>query len=161
MRYTLAAGAVIFVVLVAIFTVINAQELSPAELARRCEACHPAWTGYQEDIKAIGARPVAEWRGEPVSVHVTGGDARVTLALAPPWDAREAALPLLLQDPEGRVHRQATTERVGTHRVYIFRDIASPNSSTPPWVELQYPHTRRRLYLDPAGNWQAEGPVAP
>lgn len=158
MRYVLAAGVTLFVVLVAVFAIINAQDLSPAELARRCDACAPAWTGYQEDIKAIGARPVAEWRGEPVSAQFTGGEARVTMALAPPWDSREAALPLLLKDPEGQIHRHATTEGAGAHRIYIFRDIASPGANAPPWLELQYPHTRRRLYLDASGHWNADQP---
>lgn len=155
MRTAAAAGAVLFVALVAVFTIINAQEPPPAELAGRCDASQPAWNGYQEDIKEIGARQVAAWHGEPVSLDVQPDEIRVAMALSPPWDESLAALPLLLKDPEGLVHRNAEAVRDGALRVYVFRGVSGLDIAPPPWLDLQYPHTKRRIYLDPEGHWRA------
>ena len=65
MRYVLAAGAALFAAIAVFFFIANLRELPPGELARRCAASAPSWGGYQEAIKAIGARPVARWRGAP------------------------------------------------------------------------------------------------
>ena len=155
MRIAGIVCAALFLALVGVFTVLNMRELPPEELTRRCDASNPAWNGYQEDIKEIGARPVARWHGEPVALEVLPDQVRLTLLLAPPWDTWDAALPLLVQDPEGQVHRNTRTERDGARRVYIFPPVASAPLSPPPWVEIQYPHTKRRIHLDVEGKWRA------
>lgn len=155
MRYFLAAGAACFVALAAFFTILNMRELPPGELARRCAACAPAWDGYQEEIKAIGARPVARWRGEPVWMAAGPGGVRLAMSLSPPWDAYEAALPLLLREPGGQVFRNSGVEAEGPFRVYVFPPVTEPGAPDPVWLEIQYPHVKRRLHLDGDGRWRA------
>lgn len=157
MRIAAAAGAMLFAALVALFTIINAQDISQEELARRCNTSSPAWNGYQEDIKAIGARSVAKWRGEPVAAEATSDGVRVSMALQPPWDEWPAALPLLLKDPLGETHRNVEAVKKDGLRVYLFPPIPGTGQSPPPWVELQYPHTKQRLHLNAGGKWRAAG----
>lgn len=128
-----------------------------AELVRRCKASQPAWNGYQEDIKEIGARAVARWHGAPVSAKVMPDAVEITFRLEAPWDAWEAAVPVLLRDPEGRVMRDTGDRRDGAQRVYQFDRSALSGESAPPWLEIQYPHTRRRLFFTD-GHWSAETP---
>lgn len=163
MRVAAAVCAALFALLVGVLAFLNARELPPEELVRRCNACHPAWNGYQEDIKVIGARPVARWRGTPVALEVAPDAIRLTMALDPPWDAWDAALPLLVRDPEGQVHRNTGAERAGPLRIYQFPAPPDAALSPPPWLEIQYPHTKRRIHLSPAGTWRAEdgGPAQP
>jgi hypothetical protein len=77
------------------------------------------------------------------------------MALEPPWDAFEAAIPVMLKDPEGRVMRNDANEIDGANRVYIFTRKESADEPAPPWLEIQYPHTKRRLFLDADGTWNA------
>lgn len=155
MRVVAAAAAVLLAVLVAVLAAVNAQDPSPAELTKRCRTCQPAWNGYQEDIKEIGARPVARWHGKPLSLSVKPGEVRLTMALSPPWDAWEGALPVLLRDPEGRVTRNSADEREGPRRLYIFNRPETADEPAPPWLEIRYPHTKQRLFLDGNGEWHA------
>jgi hypothetical protein len=155
MRLVATATAVLLVAVVAVLAAVNAQDPSPGVLAERCRACQPAWNGYQEDIKEIGARPVARWHGQPVSLSYLPGEVRLTMALQPPWDTAEAALPVLLKDPEGRVMRDDVNEISGSYRVYRFLRPASEKEPVPPWLEIQYPHTKQRLFLDVQGDWHA------
>jgi hypothetical protein len=60
-----------------------------------------------------------------------------------------------LKDPEGRVTRNDADERDGAHRVYIFKRPDSLTEPAPPWVEIQYPHVKRRIFLDAKGEWHA------
>jgi len=155
MRIAAALCAAVFVALVVLFTLLNSRELPPEELLRRCAASRPAWNGYQEDIKAIGARAVARWQGEPVALAVLPESVMLSMRLQSPWDAWDAALPLLLMDPEGHVHQNSAAVREGALRIYQFPAIPGAAQSPPPWVEIQYPHTKRRLHLDPGGRWYA------
>jgi len=157
MRVAVACGVALFVALVLLFTIINSHELTSEELIRRCILSDPAWNGYQEDIKEIGARPVAQWHGEPVALEVLQDGVRLTMRLEAPWDGWEAALPVLLKDPEEHVHRDVRSERDGNLRIYHFSAIPGAGTSAPPWLEIQYPHTKRRIHLDPSGHWQANG----
>lgn len=139
MRYGIALACVLFLTLVFVFAQMNQRELAPEELARRCAASHPAWNGYQEDIKEIGAGPVAQWHGAPIQVSMAGGIARLGLALQTPWSEWDAALPLLVKTPEGLVFRNTSVERDGTVCTYVFVLSDDPASPLPPWLELQYP----------------------
>ena len=67
----------------------------------------------------------------------------------------QAALPLLLKDPEGHVYRNTDSARDDAGRVYHFPPIPGTDLSFPPWVELQYPHVKRRIHLDAQGRWRA------
>jgi hypothetical protein len=155
MRIVVLIAALLFLVLVAVVAKVTSTDLSDAELVKRCQASQPAWNGYQEDIKEIGARPVSRWHGRPISLSVKPGEVRLTMALEPPWDAFEAAIPVMLKDPEGRVMRNDANEIDGANRVYIFTRKESADEPAPPWLEIQYPHTKRRLFLDADGTWNA------
>ena len=155
MRIAAALCAAVFAALVVLLTLVNSRELAPEELARRCTASRPAWNGYQEDIKAIGARAVARWQGEPVALAVLPEGVTLSMRLAPPWNDWEAALPLLLMDPEGHTYQNSAAAQEDGLRLYQFPAIPGADQSPPPWVEIQYPHTKRRLHLDPDGRWHA------
>lgn len=155
MRVAAAIAVLLLAALIAVIAVVNAQDPDPAVLAERCRASQPAWNGYQEDIKEIGARPVARWHGEPLSLAVAPGEVRLVFKLASPWDAWECALPVLLKDPEGRIARNDSDEREGPQRTYIFKRPEASAEPTPPWMEIQYPHVKQRLYLDAKGEWHA------
>lgn len=153
MRAATLIAIALTVALIALIATVNAQDPSQAELVKRCRASQPAWNGYQEDIKEIGARPVARWQGTPVSMSVTSSEVRLTMKLAPPWDNWDCALPILIKDPEARVLRNDRDERQGDLRVYLFNLQAMAGEPMPPWLEIQFPHTRQRLFLDADGNW--------
>ncbi len=151
----LGLAALLFGVAVLLFAAVvawlAAPEISPEELLRRCEACKPEWLSYQEDIKGqIGARPVALWRGEPVSVRRTGSGWEVAFALSPPWSEYGAAVPVLLRDSLGGELIPESSRMEDGLRVYRYK---SPPDAGGPWVELHYPHTERRIVLDAAGAW--------
>jgi hypothetical protein len=160
----LRAAAILFGVLIVLLAVTAAlmgnQTIPPAELLRRCQASVPAWNGYQEDIKEIGANPVAQWRGTPSLLRISAGRAHLHMALEAPWDGWEASLPLLLKTPEGHVQRNSSAVSEGGIRVYQFQLSTDGDYDTPPWVDIQYPHTKRRLHLNAEGRWQADDPGA-
>lgn len=155
MRYV--ALVVLFVagMLIGVACFSSGPAPSPEELVRRCAASQPAWNGYQEDIKEIGAGPVARWQGRPLALSVVGKTIRLTMALESPWADWEAALPLLLKTPEGQVFRNAGYEHQPEGCVYLFETTTDHTTILPPWVDIQYPHTRKRLHLDGVGHWRA------
>lgn len=155
MRIAVLIAALLFLVLVAVVATVTSTDLSDAELVKRCQASQPAWNGYQEDVKEIGARPVARWHGRPLALSVKSGEVRLTMALEAPWDAFEAAIPILLKDPEGRVARNDADEMDGANRIYIFTRKDSADEPAPPWLEIHYPHTKQRLFLNAGGEWHA------
>ncbi|MCF6285408.1 MAG: hypothetical protein L3K26_09490 [Candidatus Hydrogenedentes bacterium] len=155
-RFALTLTGVLFLFLVAAFTLLNSRELASDELARRCAASRPAWNGYQEDVKEIGTRPVAQWRGHPTALTLSGGTVHLVFELGAPWDAWDAVLPVLLKTPEGQVLQNVRHERNGSSRTYVFFLSSASETPVPPWLEIQYPHTRQRLYLNAHGAWQAQ-----
>lgn len=155
MRVVAVVAVLLLAALIAVIAAVNGQDPDPAVLLERCRASQPAWNGYQEDIKEIGARHVARWHGQPISVTSRSGEVRLTFALEPPWDTWESALPVLLKDPEGRVARNDADERDGARRIYIFKRLETSVEPIPPWLEIQYPHIKRRLFLDAQGEWHA------
>jgi hypothetical protein len=102
-------------------------------LAERCRASQPAWNGYQEDIKEIGARPVARWHGQPVSLTCRPGEVRLVFSLEAPWDAWECALPVLLKIPRGVWRGMTPTSATAPRRTYIFK---RPENSAEPVTAL-------------------------
>lgn len=126
-----------------------------AEIARRVEASVPTWQSYPEDIKAqVGAGPVAEWEGTVDEVRVEPEAIRVTFRLEGPWAARDAAMPLLLNEPFGGVRRNSAAERQGDRVTYLF-DNAGREAAVPvPWVELKFPGGERRIVLSQEGTWK-------
>ena len=65
-RMFIGSVLICFLLLVGLFTFVNMQGFPEEELIRRCEASHPTWNDYQEQIKAIHAPSVAIWEGELV-----------------------------------------------------------------------------------------------
>ena len=126
--------------------------ISPEELVRRCRDARPTWASYPEDLKAqIGAGPVATWQGALVRIDCDGTLIRAAFRLEEPWAQYDAALPILVRIPSGRVLLPADTERTTDALTYRFVLDAD---SAPPWIELRYPHTSRRLPLDQEGRWR-------
>ena len=152
----LILAGLFFLLLIAVFTLRNSSVLAPAELARRCAESRPAWNGYQEDIKEIGARPVARWHGWPSRLTLSGATVRLVFELEPPWDNWNAALPVLLKTPDGQTFRNEGFVRDGTTCIYTFQLLADSDVSRPPWLEIQYPHIKQRLYLNAEGAWHGE-----
>ena len=133
----------------------GSQSLPPGELLRRCGASQPAWNGYQEDIKEIGAGPVAQWQGQLISLRISGKTVYLTVALEGPWSEWDAAIPLLLKTPEGQVFRSVRYQHQAEGCVYEFDALGTDSPTLPPWLDIQYPHTRKRLHLDGGGHWQS------
>ncbi len=156
MRYlALSVGFVGVLFLGVAYWSASRSSLSPGELVRRCEASQPAWNGYQEDIKEIGAGPVAQWQGQPVSLRIRETTVYLTVVLEGPWAQWEAAIPLLMKTPEGRAFRNARYHHGPGGCVYEFDALTTDAVTLPPWLDIQYPHTRKRLHLDGEGKWQA------
>ena len=126
--------------------------ISDEELKRRTEASQPTWPNYEEDIKAqIGAGPVAEWEGRPVEAHVYGDSVEVTFRVMGPWAQRITAIPVLLREPTGAIHRNVRTTTGNGQVIYAFSLPAQ--TSVPAWLELKFPHGEKRLVLSPSGVW--------
>ncbi len=152
-RYVLTFFGLAFFLLVAVIATTTQQEISPDALLQRCEVSQPAWNGYQEDIKEIGAGPVAQWHGYPTDLRVSGNTVHLTFHLEAPWRDWEAALPILIENPEGHVIQTERNERQGEARVYVATLPPEDSVTSPPWLEIQYPHTRERIFLDETGAW--------
>ncbi len=130
---------------------VNAQGLAPEELARRCAACQPIWSSYQEDVKAIHAPTVAKWQGEPEALLLTPGTLEARFRMDGFWASTVTGIPLLLRTPEGDVIRSDNPAPVDGLQRYTF---TIPKSATVyPWIELHYPHVERRFPLDESGQW--------
>jgi len=131
------------------------QGLSSEELARRVAASRPEWANYQENIKGqIGATPVAEWDGEPIAASASESSLEITFRLSGPWASRELALPVLVRDPYGALHRHERAVRDGSLVRYYFAREQPTNSSPLAWVEILYPHHEDRIVFDAAGKWK-------
>ncbi len=139
----------------AVFAWTNAASIPDQELARRCAASAPQWDSYQEDVKGqVGARPVAEWKGKPVSAEVSRGVIRISFAIVGSWAGRECAIPILIKEPGGEIRTgQGRGDREG-NAVYSL-PLGPSESTSVPWIEIQYPHHRERLLLDSSGRWSA------
>lgn len=131
---------------------VGGQPLDPAELDRRCRQAVPAWPNYDEDIKAqIGVRPFAEWEGEPVSATRDDDGIAVAFVISGPWAGRDAAMPVLIRDALGAVHRNEDWHRDGPHVVYRFPAGNDSAALALDSIEVRYPrHTRRLLVREDA-----------
>jgi len=142
-RKSVLVGFIILSGLFAFSVTYFDTSLSNDELAARVAAFTPEWETYQESLKAeIGARPVAEWEGEPVSAERRTGHVVITVELQGPWAQRDFGLPLILRGPTLRTYAPATVEQKDGVAVYRF-DVAEGEAL--PWVEVQYPLGRRRI----------------
>lgn len=148
-------AAIFLVCLIAAMAWVNATGLSEEELASRCDTSVPHWDNYQEDIKGmIGARPVAQWQGRPLTAQANAGKVEVRFQITGEWAARAAAIPLLLKDPAGAILvGRGTGDGAGT-ATYTF-ELPDLDKLAVPWIEIQYPHHRERLPLNAQGHWQA------
>jgi hypothetical protein len=128
--------------------------VSEEELARRIEASRPTWQSYSEEIKAqLGAGPAAEWEGTLREVRVEPDRILVTFALEGPWARRQAAAPVLLNEPLAGVRMNRSAERDGDRVTYAF-PIPPDKASLPvPWVEVKFPRGQRRVALSGEGRW--------
>ena len=153
-RITLVLVGMLLLVAVVWVAAMSGSEIPPDELAQRCVASDPAWNGYQEDIKEIGARPVAQWHGAPIALRIDGVEVHVDMALESPWNRGPAALPILLKTPEGHVFRDSRWHREGEVCTYAFAVFPDTDTPMPPWLDIQYPHTKKRIHLDFQGQWQ-------
>ncbi|MBW7865081.1 MAG: hypothetical protein GX580_04480 [Candidatus Hydrogenedens sp.] len=153
LRWMLLALAAAGSLLIPMLARLGASDPPDSEIARRCRESRPGWQSYQEDIKGqVGARLVAQWHGEIDAVRADGGNVTVSFRLSPPWDTRDAALPVLLRLPSGEELLQDTALREGGLRHYHFS--LPEKSAPPPWVAVHYPHRERRVALDAAGEWR-------
>lgn len=126
---------------------------TPEELARRTATCQPTWQNYQEDIKGqIGAGLVAEWAGKPEQVRRDGAILRVRFQLEGAWGQRTSAIPILLREPGGSVHRNRDAECRAGRVTYVF-ELGEGVAGALPWIELKYPHGEKRLVLFEDGSW--------
>ena len=134
-----------------------APTMSESELAVLAENSRPKWQTYQEDIKAdIGAGPVAQWVGEPVkAVHEQAG-VRVTFQMSGPWAARDTAIPVLIQDPLGRVIQNVSHQRRQQTLTYQFNFSETGSATTLAWIEIKYPNRVKRMILDGKGVWKSQ-----
>ena len=90
-----------------------------------------------------------------MALRIDGTDVHLDIALDDPWNRGPAALPILLKTPEGHVFRDSQWRRDGELCIYTFAVFSDGNASLPPWVDIQYPHTKKRIHLDLQGQWQA------
>ena len=133
-------------------------------LQARCAASTPTWDNYPEDIKAqIGAGPVAAWRGEVTQVVWGLDDAESAATTAPviqvfvtmeaPWSKLDAALPLLLREPQGSTLTPVASRLDGDVRMYRYALPAELADVMPPWVTLRTPRGIHRYPLGAGGKW--------
>ncbi|MBI2421586.1 MAG: hypothetical protein HYV27_02070 [Candidatus Hydrogenedentes bacterium] len=133
---------------------VRVASLNPEALAALCAEARPQWQRYDEDIKSLGAGPVAAWRGAVVWVQAGATGIEVAFALEAPWDGYEAALPILVRVPDGTVLYAESSKREAKARIYTFVWKAQPEAVSLPWIEARYPHAERRFVLDAAGRWE-------
>ena len=142
-----------FLLLVGLFTFVNMQGFPEEELIRRCEASHPTWNDYQEQIKAIHAPSVAIWEGELVYA-VLNEDLELHFRLKGFWAESKAAIPVLVRLPDGREHEMITLREAASSEIrYVYRPEKA-FTTTYPWIEIHYPHTQQRINFDSGGEWQ-------
>ncbi len=154
-KITILSAIALFIVLVIILAMVNSQGVPRDELMKRCQESHPQWERYQEEIKGeIGARPVAEWNGEPIAVNRNGDEVLITFQLEGPWIDYAVPLPILLRDPLGNVQCSTTAEYAGATCTYHFSRPKDEADSLLPWIEVHYPRQELRISLDSQGNWK-------
>jgi hypothetical protein len=142
--------------LTAFFAFQNARQPTDDELARRIASCAFTWQNYQEDIKTISSALAAQWRGAPNLVVRDRAQVHVTFLIEGPWADRNVAIPVLLREERGGVYQSGAAECDSGSAVYTF-ELSGWDATAPlPWIELQYPHGRRRIVLSPSGRWRAE-----
>jgi len=140
--------AVSLVLVIALQSYLAAQPIDPDELAQRCRHATPTWPNYDEDIKAqVGARPFAEWKGEPVSAVRDGEGLAIAFTISGPWATRDAAMPVLIRDGLGAVQRDRQWHRDGPHVVYRFPAENGDAALALDSIEVRYPHHTRRLLV--------------
>ncbi len=160
-RVVPAAACAILVLVTGVLYVQYFREaearLDPGDLIRRTALSNPDWANYQEDIKAeIGAAPVAQWQGRPVTAEHLGSSVRVTFKLTGPWADREVVIPVLLRDPLGHDRRHRSYEIASPNVTYVFPIGESVSVNAVPWIMLKYPHHEERLTLDSDGRWSLD-----
>jgi len=134
--------------IVVLQTYMASNPIDAEELYRRCVQATPTWPNYDEDIKAqVGARPFAEWKGEPLSAIRDDEGLAVTFTLSGPWAERDAAMPILIRDALGTVQRDGHWHRDGPHVVYRFPAESDSAVLSLDSVEVRYPHHTRRLLV--------------
>jgi hypothetical protein len=122
------------------------------ELQQRAANSDPTWQSYHEDIKGqIGARMVAQWRGEPIDARRDGARLSLRFRLRGPWAEREALIPILVRESSGETHAAKSGTFEG-HSVIYTVDLAHADHQL--WIEVQYPLGERRLSLAKEGVWQ-------
>ncbi len=147
--------AVVFIAVVSILAMVNSQGLPRDELLKRCQDSHPQWERYQEEIKGeIGARPVAEWNGEPIAVRQNNGEVLITFLMKGPWITYAVPLPVLMRDPLGKVQCSTNAEYAGAACTYHFPRPKEEADAILPWIEVHYPRQELRISLDSQGNWK-------
>ncbi|MDQ1256511.1 MAG: hypothetical protein QG656_1107, partial [Candidatus Hydrogenedentes bacterium] len=100
---------------------------------------------YPEDIKGqMGARPAAEWSGEPISATREGSTVRVTFRLSGAWAQRTAAIPILLREPHGGTFKNQRAECAEGSVTYVF-ELPEADGASLPWVEIKYPSGEKRM----------------
>ena len=156
-RRVVLAGALAILLLLLLAIRGDTPPITAEELRGRVESSRPTWTNYPEDIKAqIGARPSAEWNGEPHSVERNADTIRVRFTVRGPWATRSPGLPILMREPFGGVHHPTGSSPARDFVEYEFRVPDLEGHASLPWIEIQYPHATRRIALDPDGRWNAE-----
>lgn len=129
--------------------------ITDEELERRVDASRPVWESYQEDLKSqIGAGPVAQWEGVPVKVLAQRRAVHVTFRLTAAWAQRDIAIPILMREPLGGVHRNLDARRAGECVTYLFECPQSASGTPFPWIELKYPRCQKRIVLSDRGEWE-------
>jgi hypothetical protein len=152
-RWAIGGFAALLAVIL-IVAVFGGTRIDPEELARRCREFPVTWPDYQENVKAIDARAVAQWHGQLKAVEVAGETLLVTFELKAPWSAWNAFLPVLARTPDGTVYRNASAQH--DRQLTQYRFDLGPQAQTLPWIELHYPHVERQIYLDAQGKWRSE-----
>lgn len=143
-----AMAAAMIGLLFAAQVLVGGQSISPEELDRRCRHAIPTWPNYDEDIKAqVGARPFAEWEGEPVEAWRTEYGLAVSFRVSGVWATRDTAMPILLRDALGTVLRNGDWYRDGALVVYRFPAEGEFAALTLDSIEVRYPRQTRRLMV--------------
>jgi len=152
MRRLFLGAAGLLLLIVAVVAAFNARGPGRAVLAERCAQARPAWENYQEDIKGqVGAGPAAQWEGEFLGAYYEDNSILVVFELAGPWADHDFGIPVLLRDPYGKLHRHDVLIRHRGKHVYRFELPGDQDPAAMPWVEIQYPHHRRKAVLREAG----------
>lgn len=155
LRRATLLGTTLLLAAVLAIAVFGGKQIDPAELARRCREYAVTWPDYQENIKAIDARAVAQWHGDVIAVEIVGEELLISFRLAPPWSEWEAFLPVLIRTPDGSILRNASASHEKVQGLCRYRFNLGPNAQPLPWIELHYPHVERHIYLDAHGAWRA------